>query len=409
MKKKLNTVTLCGLMIGPILGSGIILLPPLVYNLTGNLSIFVWLLILLFGFAFALVLANLSIKFPGDEGVTNAVEAAFSSKLKYLTSYYLISAVFFGPVAVYFVGAQFLQPLVGLDTTVIALLMLLFVCFTLMHPINFLGTISLITTTIVGIILTVGSCATLLGQETTYSLTATFDLSIISKALLLAFWSIVGWEVVGNYSKEVECPKTMIPKATKISAIIISIIYLLVISAIQFTHIQDDNAITALIYPICGDASPLVMGICALVLCISTVLLFVGGVARLIAGLSSQQENMTHILSKRRSNGTPIYAVLLLCSINSIVLFLVHFDILTIENIVALADGFFIANAIIALLAAYKLASHNIIKYTALTLAIAFGCVLFTSHWIVIVIIFALAWMVLFRGSNKLRTIKPWK
>ncbi|WP_280938050.1 hypothetical protein [Sulfurospirillum multivorans] len=41
MKKQLNTVTLTGLMIGPILGSGIILLPPIVYDLTGNLSILV--------------------------------------------------------------------------------------------------------------------------------------------------------------------------------------------------------------------------------------------------------------------------------------------------------------------------------------------------------------------------------
>ena len=76
-------------MIGPILGSGIILLPPLVYNLTGNLSLPVWLVMLLFGFAFALVLGDLSIKFPGDEGVTNAVKEAFNSKFKYLTSYYL--------------------------------------------------------------------------------------------------------------------------------------------------------------------------------------------------------------------------------------------------------------------------------------------------------------------------------
>jgi hypothetical protein len=46
MKRQLNTLTLFGLMIGPILGSGIILLPPMIYDMVGNLSLWVWLVIL---------------------------------------------------------------------------------------------------------------------------------------------------------------------------------------------------------------------------------------------------------------------------------------------------------------------------------------------------------------------------
>ncbi len=34
--KKLNTLTLSGLIIGPILGSGIVLLPPLAYEMMGH-------------------------------------------------------------------------------------------------------------------------------------------------------------------------------------------------------------------------------------------------------------------------------------------------------------------------------------------------------------------------------------
>ncbi|MDD3344276.1 MAG: hypothetical protein PHR87_11965 [Sulfurospirillaceae bacterium] len=73
MKKQLNTLTLSGLIIGPILGSGIILLPPIVYDLVGNLPIVVWSIVLALDFASALVLGNLSIKFLGDERVANAV------------------------------------------------------------------------------------------------------------------------------------------------------------------------------------------------------------------------------------------------------------------------------------------------------------------------------------------------
>jgi APA family basic amino acid/polyamine antiporter len=395
MKKQLNTLTLSGLMIGPILGSGIILLPPIVYDLTGNLSILVWFVILALGFAFALVLGNLSIKFPGDEGVTNAVQAAFSTKLKYLTSYYLISAVLFGPVPVYLIGAHFIQPLIGLDVNTLAFSMLFFTFLALLRPVHFLGTLSLIVTTIIGIILSLGSIAILIGHETHVSFDSPFDIGLISKALLLAFWAIVGWEVVGNYSKEVRNPEQTIPKAVKISAVVISIIYLLVICAIQFASLKHTNAITALIYPLFGTSSEFVIGILAMLLCLSTVLLFVGGVARLISGLTSQNKGIIGLLSTRLQNGSPIGATLFLCTVNAVVLGLVSVNVFTLKDLVALADGFFIANATIALLAAYKLATTKTIRYTALLLSIVFGCMLLSAHWIVLSIIALLAWKVL--------------
>ena len=395
MKKQLTTLTLSGLMIGPILGSGIILLPPIVYDLVGNLSILVWFVVLALGFAFALVLGNLSIKFPGDEGVTNAVQDAFNTKLKYLTSYYLISAVCFGPIPVYFVGARFIQPLLGMDVNILALLMLIFTFFALLRPIQFLGTLSLLVTTIIGIILSLGSIAVLLGHETTFSLNSPFEGAVIAKALLLSFWAIVGWEVVGNYSKEVYEPAKTIPKAVKISAIAISIIYLLVVSAIQFASLEPNSAIMALIYPLFGTSSVFVMGILAMLLCLSTVLLFVGGVSRLICGLTSEYTDIRGVLNKRLKNGAPVGATLFLSMINATVIGLVSCNVFTIEDLVALADGFFIANATIALLAAYKLATTKTIRYTALFLTLLFIGILASAHWMVLGIIAVLAWKVL--------------
>lgn len=395
MKKKLTTLTLSGLMIGPILGSGIILLPPIVYSMVGNLSFIAWLIILVFGFAFALVLGDLSIKFPGDEGVTNAVEAAFSKKLKYLTSYYLISAVFFGPVAVYYVGAHFIQPLLGWDVNLIAFLLLFITCITLLRPVHFLGKLSLVVTTLVGIILSFGSLAVLLSHPIHVSVDTPFEFLPFSKALLLAFWAIVGWEVIGNYSNEVEKPRNSIPKAVKISAFFISVIYLLVISAIQFTSMHESSAITALIYPLFGSISVWIMGILALLLCMSTVLLFVGGVSRLISGLTTPKTNLLKHLSHRLENGAPIGAILFLCTMNMLVILLVSKGLLNTQDLVSLADGFFIANASIALLAAYKLAETKFIRYTALILTLLFCLVLLSSHWLVLVIMAVMAIKVL--------------
>ncbi len=72
-----------------------------------------------------------------DEGVTHAVQAAFSTKLKFLISYYLISVVFFDSVAVYLIRDHLLQPLLGFDTNTLAFTMLVFTFFALLHPIHF--------------------------------------------------------------------------------------------------------------------------------------------------------------------------------------------------------------------------------------------------------------------------------
>jgi len=107
--KKLTTFTLSGLIIGPILGSGVILLPPLLYDMLGNASLIVWLGILCLGFIFALIFGKLAILFPGEAGVSLATKEAMGKKYQLLTSFYLICAVFFGPVAVLLIAGQFIQ------------------------------------------------------------------------------------------------------------------------------------------------------------------------------------------------------------------------------------------------------------------------------------------------------------
>jgi len=84
-KQKLNTFTLSGLIIGPILGSGLILLPPLLYNMIQEYSLVVWIVILSLGFSFALIFGKLAILFPGNGGVTLATKEALGKKYQMLT------------------------------------------------------------------------------------------------------------------------------------------------------------------------------------------------------------------------------------------------------------------------------------------------------------------------------------
>ena len=385
--KKLNTFTLSGLIIGPILGSGLILLPPLLYNMVGNFSLIVWAIILILGFIFALIFGKLAILYPGDGGVSLATKEAMGKKYQLLTSFYLICAVFFGPVAVLIIAAQFIQPyfpdipleLLGFFTYIITYILLLI-------KIDFLGKIMLIVSSAITIIFLISSINIILNINEFHFILPSISLREFGHSLIIVFWSIVGWEVIGNYSTEVKETRTL-SNAVKLSAIIISLVYILTTIAICFGEFPKDQdfKLVWLIEPIFKEFSNVILVSVSIVLCVGTLILFVGGVARLISSLK-----LSTYTSKHLKNNTPIGAVNFLSMIYIVTLILVYFDILTLDNLVAYADGFFIANAIIGLITAILLFKKGFLKTFAIILTILFGVILLFSNIFILGVIIGL-------------------
>lgn len=123
----------------------------------------------------------------------------------------------------------------------------------------------------------------------------------------------------------------------------------------------------------------------SITLCIGTLILFVGGVARLISSLK-----FTNYTSKHLKNNVPIGALNILSIIYIITLVLVYFDFLTLDNLVAFADGFFIANAIIGLITAIVLFEKGFLKYCSILLTFLFLVILLSSNIFILSIIFIL-------------------
>ena len=385
--KKLNTLTLSGLIIGPILGSGLILLPPLLYNMIGNFSLIVWGIILSLGFIFALIFGKLAILYPGDGGVSLATKEAMGKKYQLLTSFYLICAVFFGPVAVLIIAAQFIQdyfPNTSLELLGFFIYIITYIL--LLTKIDFLGKLMLIVSSAITLIFFISSINILLSvNEFTFSMPVV-SLKEFGYALVIIFWSIVGWEVIGNYSNEVEESSTL-TKAVKLSAITISLVYVLTTLAICFGEFPKDEEfkLVWLIQPIFGNFSKVILATVSMILCIGTLILFVGGVARLISSL-----NLVSYTSKHIKNGAPIGALNFLSFIYMITLTLVYYKYLNLANLVAFADGFFIANAIIGLITAIILFEKNLLRTSAIILTILFSIILLFSNPIIILVILSL-------------------
>lgn len=387
--KKLNTFTLSGLIIGPILGSGVILLPPLLYNMIGTFSLIIWAVILTLGFIFALIFGKLAIIYPGDGGVSLATKEALGKKYQLLTSFYLICAVFFGPVAVLLIAAQFIKPFFPNESIVnLGFYVYIITYILLLLKIDFIGKLMLFVSSAITLIFFISSINILLNTTNFTFVIPSLELSQIGYSFILAFWAIVGWEVIGNYSNEVKETKTL-TKAVIFSAIVVSIVYILMCLSISFGEFpnkaNESFKLIWLIEPLFKSYSNVIISSISLVLCIGTLILFVGGVARLISSLK-----LSTYSSKHLANNTPIGALNLLSMIYIITLIFVYFKILTLDNLVAFADGFFIANAIIGLITAIVLFEKGFLKYCSILLALIFFIILLFSNIFILLTIIAL-------------------
>ena len=392
-KKQLGPLLLSGLMIGPILGSGIIILPPLAYGVAGDWAILAWALMAVAGFVFAFTFARLSILYPGGAGVATAIAAAFGEPVKKLTSLYLIGAVLFGPVAVMLTAAGYLFPDSG-SAPLIALPMLLVCSFLLQRRIDSIGRISLVLSSVAAVTLVVGGMATLLFHRKEVAPLPDFAAGDFGYALLLLFWTIVGWEVVGNYSGEVRNPKRTIMRAVGFSAVVITLVSLTVGAAVQFAAPELAGTgrlqVTAIITPLFGGWSRQVMALLTLSLCTATYLLFVGGVARLIGALA-REDFLPRILAASNREGAPVGAIVALTAVHLAVALAASWGAVTVETLVALADGFFIANATIGIAAAYKLFPGLLPRLATLLLGLFFVVIFCHSHILVILFVLVMA------------------
>lgn len=383
--KQLNAATLAGLIIGPILGSGLVILPPLLYNETGNYSLIIWAAILGLGFLFALVFGKLSTLYPGEGGVSLATEAAMGTPFRKLTSFYLICAVLFGPVAVALIAGEFLQNLIPALSTIAAAVCIILITYgLLLLRLNFLGKLMLFISSIIAVIFAASSIAVLTGDIKSSLPLPEISVPELGHSFLVAFWAIVGWEVIGGYSKEVKS-KTSFMRGVVVAAIVVSLIYVLVIAAIcfgPFGTAGEPFRSEQLIGVLFGGYSSNIVSAVSILLCLGTFILFGGSIARLISSLKLTKYTSTHTQS-----GTPIGALNTLFAINFCVLALVHFKIFTLKSLVAIADGFFLANALIGLVTAIILFENGGLRYIAMLLVVVFGGILCFSNPLVLAVI----------------------
>jgi APA family basic amino acid/polyamine antiporter len=325
-------------------------------------------------------------------------------KYQQLTAFYLILAVFFGPVADLLIAGEFIQSYFpNTDLVFLAFGIYVITYVLLLVKIDFLGKVMLVVSSTVAVVFLISSAHILFQTQIFSFVLPQIEVEKVGYSFLLIFWSIVGWEVIGNYSNEVKDSKTL-KNAVVFSAVSVSLIYALISLAVCFGEFSlkdvEPFKLVWLIEPIFGSYANDILAFISLILCIGTLILFVGGVARLIFALSEKKSNF---IMKKTSinfkNGTPIGALNALSFIYIITLYFVYIEFLSLDNLVAFADGFFIANAIIGLVTAIILFENSFLRYSAFVLAFLFTCILLFSNIYILLTIVALFIFTYFKKS----------
>jgi len=397
MQNKIGWIRLSGLIIGPILGSGIILLPAMVYRQAGDWALPAWGIMLLLGLFFAFLFSFLTVLFPGDAGVSNAIEYAFGKRVKVLSSIYLICAGMFGPVAVLLIAERYAN-FSGLDTTVFTCITMLICTVLLMMSITSIGRAALVLSTVVAVLLISGGLMTLASSSKFVSITQPFHFHVFGNALLLLFWGLVGWEVIGCYSGDIKDPKRTYTKAALFSAVIITAVSLIVAGAVQYGDYKALGSFTPdvvmILHPLAGRFSGYVFGVLALLLCVNTYLSFVGSISRLAANIA-HEEFLPQFLNRRSKNNSPYAAVGVLTVIHFCQIMFVKIGIIDMSVLVSVANVFFLLNALIGILAAVVIFNKRWLKIAAGVLALCFAGILMFSSSLMLAIIALISYVFL--------------
>lgn len=400
--KRIGFITLCGLIIGPVLGSGIVLLPPIAHQLIDGWAILAWLVIMALGTVFAYVFIFLSLKSPGNEGVSIAVGSVLGPLWREVSANFLTTAVFFGPGAVLLTAAGFLKSfplLASFRLEWIAFFIALFCAGVLIAGVKTLGRFTLVLTGFTALLLLCGSVYTLLFASQIALPTTPFSLSSFGYTLLLLFWAIVGWEVVGNYIEDIDNPQGTLIKAMTVSLVVIVGLYMVVALALQSIQVGAAD-VTAVMVPLFGSLAVPVMGVIAAGLCIATYLMIVGAVSRMNATRAADRR-MPAYLARFNAHGSPVNAILTLLGIHSLMLMLVAAGVFGVDSLVATANVFFLSNALIGLLAGFGLLKQWQLRVFIALLVSAFALLLLKASLWSLVLLAAITIMTWTRQSKE--------
>ena len=335
LKRNLGLFSLITYYFSTVVGAGIFIVPLSAAQVAGPASIISWVLVLILAYPIALVFSHIAQLFPYSDSIPRFVSKAAGDVLGKTIALLLLIVSIAGTPLLSLTAANHLQHLFCLDHSCYTFEIAIFFVF-ISTVFNLLG-IELssfiqsfcLLILIVAILLTISLATPHFNYNHLEPFVPHGNHSIVS-AVIICFYSVVGWENVSSISEEVHSPYKTYKRAIHISMFLISAFYMLLVIAtimvIPFDKIHESKTLISCMltmsnlgeYSFVGDA-------------LSILLIFLGlnvwimGPSRLMYALS--RDGLLHkVLSKTNgTNNVPQNAVIAQSIILIIILLLMKF------------------------------------------------------------------------------------
>jgi APA family basic amino acid/polyamine antiporter len=184
----------------------------------------------LFGYVFA----KMAQRVQCNEGMSLMVGRMLGEGCRELASNCLTVAVCFGPVAVAFTAAGFIKTVLP-DAPEILLAALVLAASYLMvaSGTTMMGRLVLILSSVTALILIGGSALTIAQEKHVALPVSVPGFGEMGRTLLVLFWAIIGWEMIGNYIEDVKDPRRTVIRAMRIGVLAVVFVYLITALALQ--------------------------------------------------------------------------------------------------------------------------------------------------------------------------------
>jgi amino acid efflux transporter len=320
LEKTLSLPVAVGLAITVVVGSGLLALPGLAYEIAGAAAVYGWVIAAVISIPFLIVFASLGARIPGAGGIAGFVQVAFSRRMSIPVEFLLLGTFAVGGPAMVITGANYFAAAVGTIPQVMLIGCIITLIF--VGAVNYLGARvsgrmqQFLAVALVVLLGGVAAVALIFGNRSTGA-----GIAPISRwteglpAVSLVFFAFIGWEMMSFVSEEFQNPRRDFPLMIAISFVVVTALYLLIAVAVQEVLPVNDRQIVntpmaSLLSIVMGEGSGRVIALIGFVILLTNLTSGSWAASRLI--FSSSREGLLPELLSRVDNPsrTPRHAVI---------------------------------------------------------------------------------------------------
>jgi len=364
---KISVLQGVGMLVSALLGSGVFIIPAIAAQVSGSWSLLAWAIMGILIMPIVFTFAQLGRFYPHAGGTAYFVQLAFGERSARLVSWLFIWVVALGAPVITMTAANFLQNALVqwqiMSSSVDLRLEIAFFILSLVLGINFLG---LKTAAVIQSLLSVVIVGTLLFASVDTQLHHSFQLpsspfNVTEVALTATFilWCFLGIEAITHIADDFHNPERDFPLTIFIGITIALVVYgLISVSLLQMGFYGDQeknlNSVVDLVGASLGVKGYILVNLVGFCTCFISVSLYFVGFSRLLQSMAKQQQIHQHFskLNKHKVAYWGLSFATLLCLT---VLLISHAVQLSIDSLIAYANGLFILIYLAAGIAGIKL------------------------------------------------------